>query len=59
MANQKEKDGTAKVALLKGDERKHDIVKLSHLSYWVEQWIDKGYDVEIIDIIISKKNGKK
>lgn len=59
MEEKKEKEGTAKVALLKGNERKHDIVKLSHLSYWVEQWINKGYDVEIIDIIISKKNGKK
>jgi hypothetical protein len=59
MAEKKEKEGMAKVALLKGSEKKCDIVKLSHLSYWVEQWIDKGYDVEIIDIIISKKNGKK
>ncbi len=58
MAKQ-EREGTAKVALLKGNEKKHDIVKLSHLNYWVEQWIDKGYDVEIIDIIISKKNDKK
>lgn len=59
MPEKKKKEGTAKVALLKGNGRKYDIVKLSHLSYWVEQWINKGYDVEIIDIIIPKKSGKK